>query len=234
MELKDNSNRARLVINVFWILIALNLVAVFSGLLQYDLITRIGESSNFSQEEANANDLRQGIIGILQTLVAIASIVTFISWFRRAYANLHRLGINYLEHEEQQAVWSWFIPFVNLVRPLKIMKEVWLETQEETKKKDSSFTVNESMLMVNLWWAAFLISNIIGNIAVRSVAKSDTIAEIKTSTIAYIASDSVEVFAAFFAILLIRKISEFEFDLYRLTRSGSSLNVEEGQLVVEG
>ena len=65
----------------------------------------MSEFHKFTKQEVKRNNFHivwvalafllviQGIIGLLQTGLYIASIVTFLNWFRRAFGNLHRIGI---------------------------------------------------------------------------------------------------------------------------------------------
>lgn len=59
--------------------------------MQYNLIDRIAHGGEYTMEEADLNDLREMVIGILYVIAYIVSAVTFIQWFRRAYYNLHLL-----------------------------------------------------------------------------------------------------------------------------------------------
>ena len=142
IEIKDNSKRAKNLLIVFWILVGFNFIGLISGYLEYDLLLRIGAGDLYTDEEITNSDLRQSILGISQTVISILSVVFFIYWFRRAYANLHRSGLTYLKYEESMALWAWFIPILNWFRPVKIMNEIWTETQEKIKKFDSGFVLS--------------------------------------------------------------------------------------------
>jgi len=120
--LQDNSKRAKVAVIVFGLICIINIIAVISGYLEYELLEKIRIGENISEDEANLNDLRQVIIGIFQTVGYLSSIVVFLMWFKRAYANLHRLGIDYLEHKPNMAVWSFFIPFINLYLSLSVIR----------------------------------------------------------------------------------------------------------------
>ncbi len=127
-QIWDNSKRAKRLIIVFWILIGLNVIAIFLGFLEIQLLQDAQNGFFISDSEASISDLRKGIIGLLQMGFYAASVVFFISWFRRAYGNLHRLGIS-TNHKESIALWAWFIPFVSLFWSYRIMKEIWTDTR---------------------------------------------------------------------------------------------------------
>ncbi len=92
-EIWDNSKRAKTVMTIFWILTGLTVIGIVSGYFELEILKNAQQGEFISDEEANASDTRQMIIGILQTGLYIASIVVFLNWFRRAYGNLHRIGI---------------------------------------------------------------------------------------------------------------------------------------------
>jgi len=87
-------------------------------------------------EAAESNDLRQLVIAIISMVVALISAVTFIMWFRRAYFNLHS-RVSKLSFTEGWAAGAWFVPIVNLGRPLNIMQELYNKTAALLKEKDS-------------------------------------------------------------------------------------------------
>ena len=86
--------------------------------MQYNLIDRIAHGGEYTMEEADLNDLREMVIGILYVIAYIVSAVTFIQWFRRAYYNLHLL-VPRLNREEGWAAGSWFVPSWTCFGPTK-------------------------------------------------------------------------------------------------------------------
>jgi hypothetical protein len=214
-NLKENDTRASIVLKIFWALIVINIIAIAFSYYQYDLLGRYLDGEIISDDKMNMNDLRQGLVGLLQGLVYLVIIITFLSWFRRAYANLHRMGIDYLEHSEQQAIWGFIIPIINLYRPYKIMKEVWVETQDQIKKLDESFKVERSADLVGVWWGLFLLSNVVTNVALRIGFRADTLEQLQNASLAQMVSDFIDIPAAFAAIVVIRRVSRFETLLIR-------------------
>jgi hypothetical protein len=210
VELKDNSARARISILVFGLICAINIVAVISGYFEYELLESIRMGVYINEDEAKLNDLRQAFIGILQSIIYFISIVVFLLWFRRAYENLHILGIDYLEFRTNMAVWGFFIPVINLFRPFQIMKEIWIESQEQIRTLIPDATINTSTYLVGIWWGLFLLTNFIGNISFRSMFRTDTIQDLIHSTQAYIVSDFMDVPAALVTLILILNVSKVE------------------------
>jgi hypothetical protein len=212
---KDNSKRARIAINVFWAICFVNLIAVLSGYFEFELLQKINYGENYTDNEIYSNDLRQAIIGFTQSFLYIAALIVFLNWFRRAYANLHRIGVKNLEYEDTMAIWGFIIPIANLQRPLKIAREILTETVNSIKLFNPNYRQTANSYIIGAWWALFLISNVIGEIAFKSVFKEDTVGQIINSTIAYMASDFLDIPAAFLTILMIKQLSEEEFTLQK-------------------
>lgn len=224
IEIWDNSKRAKILIVSFCILTGLSVIGIISGYFELKLLKSAQEGQVIEESVASANDLRQMVIGLLQTALYIISAITFIAWFRRAYGNLHRLGIHYLKQKETMAVWSWFIPIIVLFRPVQIMNEIWTETQEKIKKLDPSYAIKNGGVIIGIWWTLFIISNFIGRYILKTAFKTETIAQLIESSQAMILSDLVNIFEAFFVILIVFQLSKMESKLaVEIKQSGGKI-----------
>jgi hypothetical protein len=159
MELKDNQQRAKWAKVVFIIFGIVIVLFALSGYSLLSVLDRIADGGDVSDAEANAVDMRHGLMAIFYMGAYIASVIAFILWFRRAYYNLHQITPETMSLTEGWAAGAWFVPFLNLVRPFHIMKEIWQETHGliGSERKDRSE-------IVGLWWALYLIGNIFLNI----------------------------------------------------------------------
>lgn len=210
IEIWDNSKRAKNLLIVFWIVIALTIIGIISGYFELELLKSAQMGNYVDEKAATANDLRQGIIGIIQFVAYITSVVLFLMWFRRAYGNLHRVGLTYLKYNEPMAIWAWFIPIISLFRPVQIMNEIWTETQDQIKKYDTSYNVKNGALLIAFWWILFIISNIFGRYILKSAFKSNTIEELIESSQAMLISDIFQVVEALLVILIVYNVSKME------------------------
>ena len=218
---RDNSKRAKLAVNILFVICVANLIAIASSYFELVLLERIRNGEQVTDFEAASSDFRQGIIGLLQTGLYIVSIVLFLNWFRRAYGNLHRLGYKDLYQSENMAVWSFFIPIINLYRPFRIAKEIVQRMRHLLAKYSTGYSPSLNIAIVGVWWALFLISNYIGNIALRIAIKGESVADMITTTQIYMISDFFDIPAAIITILLIKKISNDEKLLFEVIKTGS-------------
>jgi len=210
IELWDNSKRAKTVITVFWVLILFLVIGIISGYYELELLKNAQLGEFVDESTASASDLRQMIIGLLQTGLTIVSIIVFLNWFRRAYGNLHRLGITYLKHDESMAVWSWFIPIIFLFRPVQIMKEIWAETKQGIQEYNSNDSLSSGGFIIGLWWALFITSNFIGKYVLQVAFKEDTIAQMIEGSQAVFIFDVLQIPEALLVILIITRLSKME------------------------
>jgi len=147
--LRPNQQRAQHAILVFWILAG---VLFLMLIIDFNALRMLNNSAPETPEPQQISAL-QSILSLVLLLVQVAGAVFFILWFRRAYANLHRLDTVEVNHADSWAVWSWFIPILNFFRPYNIMKEIWIKTQEAYKGAGK----DDSRWLVDLWWLFFLL-----------------------------------------------------------------------------
>lgn len=201
-ELRPNEQRARNAITLIRIVLVLEIIAFISGYFQYNLLKGVADGGEVSTETANANDTREQIVAILYMVAMIVSAVTFIQWFRRAYYNLH-LKVSYLNYSEGWAAGSWFVPILSLFRPFQIMKELYQETQVLLARKGLEYNHQLSTNTLGIWWALWVVNNILSQFAFRTNMKADTIDDYITGTLAGMAGNLIGIPLAFLAIKVI-------------------------------
>lgn len=224
-QLRDNSQRSKLIINVFIAICIINLSAVISGYFEYDLLQRISIGGNYTEDEISINDLRQAAIGIMQSALYIASIILFLNWFRRAYWNLHQLNEYKPEYKDSMAVWSFVIPFVNLYRPYKIIKEIVLGLKQKLSQLNANYSSSTNNSILGFWWAIFLITNYVGQFAFKAMMKGETIEQLITASQAYLISDSLDIIAALITAMMIKEVAKDEqmvFGMQKITTNIAS------------
>lgn len=172
----------------------LDLVAIGSDYAEYQLL-----GTDYTIEEADANDLRQAAIGALQFALLIVAAVFFIRWFKRAYENVVLLDRE-RRYKTGWAIWGWFVPILNLWRPKQIANDIWRSTN--AGPMDDSISP-----LLTLWWATFLISNWASQGALRASLSGDTPDELQTAAAVYMFADAVDFVAALLAIWVVRTIT---------------------------
>jgi len=209
-QLKDNSQRAKIAGYIFLAIGIFSIVTALSSWFELDLLTRIKDGGNYTEEEASLSDVRQAALGIITLALTIASVVTFLNWFRRAYGNMERAGVKNLSHEEKHVVYSFMIPIVSLYRPFQIAKEINEKTQRRIQQLRPDYEINSSSWLIIIWWTFYLITNVIGQIVFRTALKADTVEQMITGSQVSIISDLLTIPAAIATYYLIRDIAKKE------------------------
>ncbi|WP_299452456.1 DUF4328 domain-containing protein [uncultured Microscilla sp.] len=208
-NLKPNDQRAKTAITLIWVVMVVEVIALISSYLQYDLIQSAVAGASITIEEANANDARERLVAIVYLIVLTISGITFIQWFRRAYYNLHQ-RVDHLNHSEGWAAGAWFVPFLNLFRPFQIMKELYEETAELLATYEFKDKGQLSTSVLGVWWAAWIFKSVLGQVSLRMAMNAKEIAEIQVVTIMSIVQHVLGIIAAFLVVQVIREYAKVE------------------------
>ena len=215
--LKNNKLRARNLIIIFSIIFILNIIAIISDLMQYSMLNSL---EGFTIEEAELNDLRQSIIGIIMFSVYVCCYVLFILWFRRAYYNLHQV-VKHLEHSEGWAAGAWFVPILNFFRPYQIMRELYVESEKYISKIKPEYTKKLNVTFVGLWWTLWIIASFLERIGMRLNLKAETLDEIINATTINLINEIFTIPLCLIIIKVIKDYSVVENELFDTEKSKS-------------
>ncbi|SCY67303.1 DUF4328 domain-containing protein [Flavobacterium caeni] len=180
--LKPNQQRAQLTIVLLWIVLALYALLAISSYFEYRLLQSWQDGATVSMEAAEANDARQQLLVIVMVIAYIATIVAFISWFRRAYYNLHQ-RVSGLSQTEGWAAGAWFVPFVNLYMPYQIMKELYTETFEIMGSKKGEYPEHFTASYVGWWWAGWIVCMLYGRVEWALTKSAESLPESITAAL---------------------------------------------------
>jgi hypothetical protein len=152
-------------------------------------------------------------IALLSVLGFIATAVIFLIWMRRSSINLKALDARGMEYSPGWAVGAWFVPFMNLVRPYSIIKEIWYGSNpDDDRLHEFPLTAQmrqaaQSNPMLGIWWAFWIISNIVSNAAWRLSLRATLPEENLRLLWVDIAASVFWIIAAFMAINVVRAIT---------------------------
>jgi hypothetical protein len=203
--LEPNEQRARIAIIFLWVILVLDIVSFISSYMQYDLLQTLASGEYVSSEAIEANNNRELAIGTFYSIASLISAVTFIMWFKRAYHNLHQKADSLL-YTEGWTIGSWFVPIINLYRPYRIMKELYVKTKELLEK--GGFLASYTTSYVNLWWAFWIISAFIGSFIF--IYKTNTIDDYIAVTFVQIILVVLDVLHVSITVKVIKDYSEAE------------------------
>ena len=195
-----------------WLLIAsiaTDAVFAVSELAQHQLLLRMRDGTFASQAEmmaaAEANDFRHGIISVAVMLVVIATIVLFAMWVYRVNSNVHALGSPDLRFTPGWAVGWYFVPVANLWKPYQVMKEIW-----RASSNPGAWQSETTSPVLGWWWFWWIVSSIVSNVSMRMSLRAEDLDELISVGPINIASCVLDLVSAIFALLIVKKIGDFQ------------------------
>ena len=110
---------------------------------------------------------------------------------------------------------GFFVPFLNLVRPYQVMREVWcssyLPSLESGATPEGQSPQPPTLTLVGWWWGLFLLSGALGRISARiALAGDPTLQQLKIGSVASLISDLIDIPTAWLAIRIIGQINRWQ------------------------
>lgn len=181
--------------------VVVDLVAVLGAFSRLDLIERLlADATLVTDAEIARSDAAYTGIGAAQLFVLLATGVAFIVWLVRAYDNAEMRLAYRLRHSRGWAIGSWFVPFLNFVRPKQIVDDVWRASRPD---REATPTVPP---YVHLWWLAFLLSGLVQRVIVRGTDDS-TLEGLRSATRLGLLSDVLSLVAGLLAIVVVVQLT---------------------------
>lgn len=217
-QFRSISKVANWVSGLFILLAILNIIAVISGYSQAELLNRAIGGETITLAEATSNDSRQALIGFGQTALYIIAAVLFLIWIHRAHKNLTSLHATDLRFTPGWAVGWFFVPIMSLFRPYQVASEISKASDPNIGAPidGTSWKNIATSPIVGWWWAFFLISNFIGQIALRTIFSGEELSDLLTSTNVYMVSDAIDVVGIIITIFMVQRISQYQETKYSL------------------
>lgn len=185
--------------------IAIDLITIFSGILEYQLLSDISLGVYSSKALANAaqesNDQRQAVIGLFQIGISVTTIILFARWIYRANFNARQLGAQGMKFTPGWSVGYYFIPILMLWKPYQAMREIW-----QASKNPASWTTVKRGAILPWWWFFFLAATLLDQASLLNSIRAKEINELILSTGMAIASDLMSIPAAIIALVLVKQI----------------------------
>lgn len=203
--------------------IGMHVVAVASGFMEYQFLTKIldGTYRYINSEElyflAESNDFREMIVGIIQVLLFIIQGIVILMWIYRVNKNLHAFGVKEMNYTPGWAVGWYFIPLLSLWKPYQAMKEIFIKSEGLTDhpKKNQRY-------LLPTWWALWIITEVIARILLRNMMKNDLdIDGYVTLSLLFQLSDALEIVLNIVFLLIITAVYKWQM-AYKNQQEGSS------------
>ena len=133
----------------------------------------------FTMEEAEANDRRQMVIGIVYMLAYLTTAFLFLRWTYLANRNARALGAENMEYSPGKAVGWYFVPIATFWKPYQAMVEIFKASHP---RHDDDWSLAERPAIVPLWWTLWIAATFLGQAVFRTTLRAEEIDEFLTSS----------------------------------------------------
>jgi hypothetical protein len=210
VEFRDPTKVAKILKAAVWISIAIDVVAIMSGLLELQLLQGFQTGKYASSEImalAEANDSRQRIVGIAQITVFIVAAIVFLRWTYIVHDNKRGLGGQGLSFTPGWALGWFFVPVANLWKPYQAMREAWQVSVDPFLWQQQSRSP-----ILPWWWFLWLASNILEQAAWRLSLRAEALPQLVVANIVSTLANCAGIAAAVVAIAVVGQISRMQLD----------------------
>ncbi|WP_037586919.1 DUF4328 domain-containing protein [Stenoxybacter acetivorans] len=194
--------------------IAVTVIALISGVFEYQFLNDIKNSVYTSQAQAvaaaEASDSRQQMIGIIELAIYVVSGILILKWIHRANFNARQLGASEMEFTPGWSIGWYFVPFANLWKPYQAMKEIWKASISPQDWKNQTVPS-----LLGWWWFFWIVSNMLGNASFRMALRADQINELITANIVLQLSYVMDIPLNLIVLVMVTKIYEMQMAQYK-------------------
>lgn len=210
-ELKDPVRLAKPARLSVFLSVALSVVGLVSTGMELQFVNNV-EAGAYATDAAlfsaaDANDMRQMVVGIAQIVVFVLAAVFVGRWIYFSNRNVRLLGATGLKNTPGWAVGWYFVPIANLWKPYQAMKEIW-----QASANPLEWFGQERTPLLPLWWLFWLVSNVIGQVSFRMAREAETIADFQRMSYVTFVSEGVNLALCGVFILLLNQIVRLQLD----------------------
>ena len=158
-----------------------------------------------------------GTAGVLMLLCQVIAAVFFLRWLHRAARNVRAFHPGaHFEYTTGWAVGWWFVPFANLVKPLRAVQEIWRASEPDILQTDRSFLGVPLPGLMSTWWGAWIASGLLGNLSGR-------IEDPMASSVIGAVATAFTIVACFAVLRLMKDLGERQAECWRKLHEEPSL-----------
>lgn len=217
-----SEGRAIAAIVVLAIAAAASLVSLVIDLMYYDLLGRVGRGEvGFDPNNPPRLETLRRVFSLLYFAFLIAELIVFLMWLYAAHVNLTRLGARGLRFSSGWAVGYFFIPILNLFRPVQAMQEIWKASAPDSLD-GHAWQHQPGAARIGFWWACWLISTFVGNIAAPMELSARDVETFRGGVVLSMVSTVFSILAGLLSIAVIRGITIRQRRKYERLRSADA------------
>lgn len=147
--------------------LSLYILLSLAGLLA---LSKAAAGPTVPRPEVTEIDAQALLIRLAQVFIVPLTAAAFFAWIYRAYKNLKALGATDLKFSPGSAIGSFFIPFLNIVRPYQVVTEIWRASGYEAARSGrASWSHAETPIFIAVWWGSWLTLGLLGSLGVATI-----------------------------------------------------------------
>lgn len=219
------------------------------ALWQDSLLHRLHGEAPPTQDVLELSDTLTGLNGIAQLVLLVLTAVLFLRWLHLCVRLTRALGGETLTWTPRDAMWAFFIPFVNCVRPYRVIRDVHDHLAPDlvpeppvqviadgtTGYRDVKLVVPPPPMKlphagIGAWWATWWIGNILNNISART--KGTDVDDLLVRNGLTIAADWADIVCALLALLLVRALTMRVLERFRRVRHTPAEQLAAAQITI--
>jgi hypothetical protein len=197
-------SRGRWLLVLLVVCVVCNMAAGGAASSQQRVQKEIASGAHVSVWAAERGNAKLPAYWVLQVGSFIATAIVWLFWLHSSYGLLRHLGTKVTRFSPGWAVGCWFVPFVNLVRPYQVVKELRLRSLAL-----NAIAEPEARLAGDLtasWWLTWLAATGAVMLYAARLWSAETAAEvIRADKIGFL-GNNMEAIAAVIAYYLVRRI----------------------------
>lgn len=194
-------------VRLLYLQIAISVIALITGTLEHSVLSDMQDGNFASEAEmmqaAEANDARQGIVGVFQILVFVVSGIWILRWIYVACSNARDLAAGPMKFSPGWSVGWYFIPFLSLWKPYQAMKEIW---RVSANPRNPDIGADPSLLA--LWWLFYIVASLSGNASFRMSLRAEEVGQLLAANVVTQVSDIAGIPLAIIFMVMVRRIHD--------------------------
>jgi Domain of unknown function (DUF4328) len=192
----DPTGLTRLLQRLLWIGVAVACVALVDDIVEFVQV----QTGQVSPDQLTNSDPIQGIVGLLQSGLGVATAITFLKWVYRAYKNVQGFGAEGLRFSPGWAIGYYFIPILSLIRPVQVMSEIWRASYDPR-----NWPRNPGSWLIATWWTLFLLYSGVTQVSLQIGIQASTNDQWTLAAVFAILGD---LFSVPLSIIVLRLVTE--------------------------
>ena len=146
---KDSTNLTQWVVWLLYGYIALNAIALFTTMVEFQFLSQSSYSAVATIEDWN------NVFSIINLIVHTVLGVMVLTWTYRANYNARQIGATEMVFTPGWSIGWYFIPIANFWKPYNAMIEIW-----KASSNPQSWQSQPTPVLLTWWWSLWIGSNL--------------------------------------------------------------------------